>query len=125
MIKKKQVLRNVQKIMQRVLYDVIFTAYRKTAETEEIIKKLAEDDEKTDFQKIRCPICKWRPSKSSRWFCADCDFPENFSSGCGTMWNTFDTRGKCPTCTHQWIWTSCLQCGRWSHHEDWYAKKAV
>lgn len=102
------------------LLHTLFTAYRKTAETEEILKKLAEDDEKTDFQKIRCPICKWQPNASSRWYCADCDFPENFSGGCGAMWNTFETRGKCPACAHQWIWTSCLACGGWSPHEDWY-----
>jgi hypothetical protein len=69
---------------------------------------------------IRCPICKWRPLKSSLWTCWDCDYPEYFYDGCGTEWNTFQTHGQCPTCLHQWIWTSCLSCWGWSRHEDWY-----
>ena len=70
---------------------------------------------------IRCPICQWTPRKSSRWICWDCDYPEYFYAGCGTEWNTFETRGLCTTCRHQWIWTSCLFCGGWSRHEEWYA----
>ena len=97
-------------------------AYRKTAETEEILKTLVKNEEKTDFEKIRCPLCSWSPKAASRWFCADADAPEYFYNGCLTRWNTFETRGKCPTCAHQWRWTSCLRCGGWSRHEDWYAK---
>jgi hypothetical protein len=70
---------------------------------------------------IRCPLCKWHPSRSSLWMCWDCDYPEYFNNGCGTEWNTFETRGLCPTCLHQWVWTSCLSCWGWSRHEDWYA----
>lgn len=70
---------------------------------------------------IRCPICKWRPQRSSVWTCWDCDYPEYFYDGCGTEWNTFETRGVCPTCLHQWAWTSCLACAGWSRHVDWYA----
>lgn len=100
-------------------------AYRKTSEIEELLKIIEKSDAENDFEKIRCPLCKWSPAKSSLWFCADCDAPEFFYGGCGTSWNTFETRGKCPTCAHQWIWTSCLQCGEWSRHEDWYEKKPV
>ncbi len=97
-----------------------FMAYRKTQETEEALKNLAKEINETDFNRIRCPLCQWSPTKSSQWFCADCDAPEFFYNGCGTMWNTFETRGKCPTCAHLWRWTSCLHCGEWSRHEDWY-----
>ena len=69
---------------------------------------------------IRCPYCKWRPTRDSVWTCWDCDHPEYFYNGCGTDWNTFDTRGVCPTCRHQWQWTSCHACYLWSRHEDWY-----
>jgi hypothetical protein len=100
-------------------------AYKKTKETEEILKTLEKNAEKTDFEKIRCPHCNWSPDASSRWFCADCDAPEYFYGGCYTSWNTFETRGRCPTCAHQWIWTSCLRCAGWSRHEDWYAIKKI
>lgn len=103
----------------------IFAAYVKTPEAEEIIRFLEKDEEKTDFHKIRCPLCEWRPQQSSRWCCADCGAPEYFYNGCYNTWNTFDTRGKCPYCAHQWRWTSCLRCGGWSLHEDWYEKKPV
>ena len=69
---------------------------------------------------ISCPICKWRPLRSSRWMCADSGPPESFYDACGTAWNTFESRGLCPTCMHQWAWTSCLSCWGWSRHEDWY-----
>lgn len=108
-----------------ILLETIFRIYRKTPETDEILKTIERDSEKTDFEKIRCPLCNWQPAKSSRWFCADCDAPEFFYGGCGTFWNTFETRGKCPTCAHQWRWTSCLRCTGWSLHEDWYKKKTA
>jgi len=95
-------------------------AYRKTPETDEILKNLEKVEDTTDFNRIRCPLCKWSPDKSSQWFCADCDAPEFFYGGCGNIWNTFETRGKCSACAYQWRWTSCLRCAGWSRHEDWY-----
>jgi hypothetical protein len=59
--------------------------------------------------RIRCPLCKWVPRKHDRWSCA-----------CGHVWNTFDTRGVCPGCSHAWRDTQCLGCHRWSKHDDWY-----
>jgi hypothetical protein len=73
-------------------------------------------DAPVDFGKIRCPQCRWQPKASSRWFCAD----DAFHIGCGTTWNTFDTRGKCPGCSYQWVITDCLRCLKSSPHEDWY-----
>jgi len=77
-----------------------------------------EDREKRG--RIRCPKCKWQPKASSRWFCGPCEYPENFFGGCGSSWNTFTSRGRCPGCAHQWRWTACLRCTEWSLHEDWY-----
>ena len=71
-------------------------------------------------KRIRCPSCRWQPPASARWYCVASGPPENFSSGCGTRWNTFDTAGKCPGCSHQWKWTACLMCGGWALHLDWY-----
>ena len=64
----------------------------------------------TNERKIRCPKCKWQPSKSDRWSCA-----------CGHSWNTFDTRGICPACDAKWRDTQCMRCHQWSLHDDWYA----
>lgn len=63
---------------------------------------------------ISCPKCSWTPKSDDIWFCT-----------CGTLWNTFDTAGRCPTCHHQWEFTQChsdVGCGEWSPHLDWYPK---
>jgi hypothetical protein len=79
-------------------------------------------DDEDAFGEIRCPLCKWQPTPSSVWVCIcnASDTPEPFFEGCGTTWNTFSTRGRCPGCAHQWRWTSCLRCDGWSLHDDWY-----
>jgi hypothetical protein len=84
-----------------------------------IITTLRPDDEDA-FERIRCPLCDWRPMPSSTWCCYGLNTPEPAFEGCGAVWNTFSTRGRCPACQHQWRWTSCLRCGGWSLHEDWY-----
>lgn len=61
--------------------------------------------------RIRCPKCRWVPCKDSRWCC----LPE-----CGMIWNTFDTAGKCPRCSKQWVVTQCLACHKRALHVDWY-----
>jgi hypothetical protein len=82
-------------------------------------------DERKAFSGIRCPRCRWRPSPSSRWCCDRAGgSPEPFFEGCGTAWNTFATRGRCPGCHHQWQWTSCLRCHEWSLHVEWYETDA-
>ena len=63
---------------------------------------------------IFCPKCRWKPKPSSRWLCT------LQIGGCGTTWNTFDTRGVCPKCGWKWIITACLSCKQFSPHEDWY-----
>lgn len=97
----------------------------------QLLKRQTEDDIRLDTEdkdrdgedrfRIRCPLCFWQPSASSRWTC-QCGggTPEPPFDACGTVWNTFDTRGRCPGCAHQWIWTTCLHCQVSSRHEEWY-----
>ena len=63
---------------------------------------------------IRCPRCGWQPGPSDRWRCS-----------CETVWNTFDTGGRCPGCSHQWTMTACLACHEWSPHLAWYEPGAA
>lgn len=77
-------------------------------------------DDIDEFAGIRCPACTWRPSASSTWVCDCGDTPEPPFASCGTTWNTFATRGRCPGCRHQWQWTSCHRCGEASLHVSWY-----
>ncbi|MGB7208819.1 MAG: hypothetical protein WBD27_09195 [Pyrinomonadaceae bacterium] len=97
-----------------------FLLFRKGPDDEEIAEKYEITDVDEGLRGIRCPICRWKPDRTSLWTCWDCEHPAYFYNGCGTEWNTFDTSGLCPTCSHQWIWTSCLSCWGWSKHEDWY-----
>jgi hypothetical protein len=84
----------------------------------DIDRRRLEDEEA--FENIRCPLCEWQPSPSSMWSCYGEGTPEVAFEGCGTTWNTFATRGRCPGCAHQWRWTKCLRCGEWSPHDEWY-----
>lgn len=61
--------------------------------------------------KIYCPVCAWRPQAHHRWMC---------DLLCGTSWNTFETRGRCPGCQKQWRVTQCLSCNVYSPHDEWY-----
>ncbi len=63
---------------------------------------------------IRCPTCKWRPARTDEWAC---------NPGCGYAWNTFETRGECPSCGKRWSATQCMKCGAWNNHDDWYEEK--
>jgi len=59
--------------------------------------------------RIRCPRCGWEPGANDLWMCT-----------CLHTWNTFDTRGVCPSCGRKWTDTQCLRCAEWSPHDDWY-----
>lgn len=61
--------------------------------------------------KIYCPRCAWVPGPHDEWMCRP---------GCGTVWNTFETRGRCPGCRKQWLVTVCLASFVSSLHRDWY-----
>ena len=65
--------------------------------------------------RIYCPKCAWEPSAGDRWMCIP---------GCRTVWNTFETRARCPGCSKPWRVTQCLACGVTSLHEDWYHDEA-
>jgi hypothetical protein len=82
-----------------------------------------ERDDEDLFSGIRCPLCGWRPTASSVWSCDCSGTPEPSFQACGTVWNTFSTHGRCPGCSHQWQWTSCLRCGEPSLHEAWYEER--
>ena len=73
--------------------------------------------------RIRCPHCLWQPRRNSIWTCLPIGAPEYLARGCGHSWNTFDTQGLCPGCSHQWLHTSCLACGQWALHVDWYERE--
>ena len=68
---------------------------------------------------IRCPNCNWEPDENCRWMC----------SVCNTVWNTFETHGKCPSCGKVYEETICLTrrggCGKISPHADWYEEKEI
>ena len=74
-------------------------------------EKLSDFLRATRGRRIRCPKCAWEPDRESRWICL---------LECGTVWNTFETAGRCPGCNRVWQDTACLACHRWSPHVDWY-----
>jgi hypothetical protein len=112
-----------KRVLQLLHLAIAFRLFQDRLKPAEAIKKNTAYDKAKEFNRIRCPLCKWRPQLSSRWYCGDCDYPEYFFDGCGTAWNTFKTRGRCPGCSHQWRWTICLSCQHWSLHEEWYETK--
>lgn len=87
-----------------------------------VVIERQEDAPLDFFAGIRCPVCGWRPGADSRWSCEWSGPPEPPFDSCGTVWNTFATHGRCPGCSHQWLWTSCLRCEQWSPHADWYVE---
>jgi hypothetical protein len=98
-------------------------AFKDTRTADRIIEDSLRDEDE-GRSAIRCPRCGWQPAASSRWSCNAEHAPEPSFTGCGTVWNTFDTKGRCPGCQHQWQWTSCLSCGEWSLHLDWYEESS-
>lgn len=78
------------------------------------VPSIFEDDIDKDFSGIRCPSCKWRPTREDTWAC---------SPGCGEVWNTFQTHGECPGCQRRWPSTQCTRCGVWSDHDAWYEER--
>jgi hypothetical protein len=64
-----------------------------------------------EHSESHCPKCAWRPQAEDRWEC---------TPSCGTVWNTFWTRGVCPGCAVKWPVTQCLECMQFSPHEAWY-----
>lgn len=101
-------------------FAIAFALFRQgTMPTDKLDITPQKDDDESNYSRIRCPLCKWQPDSSSRWYCGG-DGPPEYYEGCGKGWNTFDTGGLCPGCQHQWRWTACLWCGNYSLHEAWY-----
>ena len=120
----------LRKKSARQLYQflVAFSLFQKSSSLNRLPENAEKSKEKSaddKFNRIRCPLCRWRPRAYSRWYCADAFVPPFFHLGCGTAWNTFDTRGRCPGCNYQWRFTDCLRCGGRSPHEDWYESSAA
>ena len=113
---------NGSSLPHRANLPVYWLLQNKPGRGEVTIKPETRRDESADFQRIRCPLCRWQPKASDRWLCGACGEPEYFFAGCGASWNTFATRGLCPGCRHLWKWTICLRCQGWSRHDDWYGK---
>ena len=90
---------------------------------EQITTPTTRFDDEEQSEGIRCPKCLWRPTPDDLWCCFCEDGPEPPFQSCGTMWHTFATHGRCPGCSHQWQWTSCLRCSEWSRHDDWYERR--
>lgn len=101
-------------------------ALRKPMPATDLVDRILErtDDDTPEFLRIRCPHCDWEPDSTALWCCAARAEPPEHHRGCGTSWHTFDTRGRCPGCDHQWAWTACLRCSRWARHDDWYVSEA-
>jgi Zn-dependent protease len=60
---------------------------------------------------LECPVCRTAPPLGNLWRC----------SNCGTGFDTFATHGVCPNCASQFAATRCLDCGRMSPINQWYA----
>ena len=120
-MKSSRILTRQASFQQRYHLATGLSLFQRTLVPQETADEVSLLDEEPDFNRICCPLCEWQPNASSLWYCGDCGHPEYFFDGCGMFWNTFNTRGLCPRCGHQWRWTSCLRCEGWSLHEDWYA----
>jgi len=93
---------------------------KESRRTDHIVSTISDLEKDDSLAGIRCPLCSWRPSARDLWCCLSLGTPEPPFPSCGTQWNTFSSHGKCPGCSHQWQWTSCLRCEGWSLHNDWY-----
>jgi Zn-dependent protease len=59
---------------------------------------------------VACPRCRAAPPVGDFWFCA-----------CRNRFDTFATRGVCPSCARAFAQTVCLECQQASPHEAFYA----
>jgi rubrerythrin len=50
--------------------------------------------------------------RGALWRCAP--------DGCGAIFDTFETRARCPACQAQFAWTACPSCRAVSAHAAWY-----
>ena len=110
------------KMLTVLNFSNLFLSFRRASESEPSFDEARKQDEQDiDSRRVRCPLCRWQPSALDLWHCSDAGHPEYYFGGCGAMWNTFETGGRCPGCRHLWRWTMCLSCAGWSPHEEWYS----
>ncbi|HEY8430059.1 MAG TPA: hypothetical protein VIL20_16870 [Sandaracinaceae bacterium] len=57
------------------------------------------------------PTDRFFPDHYTHWLCDHCS---------GEPFDTFATRGRCPSCGHQYEETFCPVCGAASPHEYWW-----
>jgi hypothetical protein len=107
--------------MAAIMIEIGYVLLKRDPHWRPIVIEDVSNDERPGEPRIRCPLCAWEPRRFDLWTCWDCPVPEGLARGCGTSWHTFATGGRCPGCTHQWVWTTCLACEGWSRHLDWYA----
>lgn len=71
-------------------------------------------DEYPKRKSINCPKCGWVPDGKPHWGCEKC----------GTTFDTFETKAKCPNeeCGNSWELTQCIACGKRIPHKDWYSE---
>jgi Zn-dependent protease len=58
-----------------------------------------------------CPACLEAPPKGPFWRCEEC----------GHYFDTFDSRGMCPSCGMWYLQTRCIHCGQSNHIDRWLA----
>src|SRR5262245_65614097 len=97
-----------KRLLQLLHLAIVFRLFQERLKPAETTKKEAARDKAKKFSRVRCPLCKWRPKSSSRWYCGDCDYPEYFFDSCGTAWNTFKTGGLFPGCGAQSRYAFCM-----------------
>jgi hypothetical protein len=78
---------------------------------QDLVEKLLGESDRERGHRIRCPKCRWSPTKHDLWRCS-----------CEHLWNTFDTGGVCPACARRWQDTQCPRCHEWSPHREWYER---
>jgi hypothetical protein len=76
-----------KRVLQLLHLAIVFRLFQERLKPAGNTKKTKDREKANEFSRIRCPLCKWRPHPSSRWYCGDCDYPEYFFEGCGTAWN--------------------------------------
>jgi Peptidase family M50 len=62
-----------------------------------------------------CPSCRTAPPVGPFWKCG----------ACGQNFDTFETRGVCPNCAHEFPVTMCLDCGEQHAMTEWAADAQV
>ncbi|HEX4991341.1 MAG TPA: hypothetical protein VFW91_21390, partial [Candidatus Binatia bacterium] len=67
-----------KRVLQFLYLAITFRIFQDRLKPTETPEKATARDKAEEFSRIRCPLCKWRPNTSSRWYCSDCDHPEYF-----------------------------------------------